>query len=119
MVFQTAPPQPASNARITCSPQLVGGAEASQNGLGERMPAKLTDKSGISVLERLCDRDSGPFSVRHSVHHFTAAIDTIAAGEILWAACPVQQPRVRGLSDGRDHHVARQLKLSVLANALQ
>ncbi len=34
-VFQTAPPQPASNARMTCSPQLVGGPDASQNGLGE------------------------------------------------------------------------------------
>jgi hypothetical protein len=25
---------------------LVGGADASQNGLGDLMPAKLTDKSG-------------------------------------------------------------------------
>ena len=38
-VFQTAPPQPASNARMTWSPLFVGGAEASQNGFGLRMPA--------------------------------------------------------------------------------
>ena len=40
MVFHTAPPQPASKARMTCSPQLVGGPEASQKGLGLRMPMK-------------------------------------------------------------------------------
>src|ERR1035438_8482921 len=33
MVFQTAPPQPASKARMTCSPRLAGGPEASQKGL--------------------------------------------------------------------------------------
>ena len=41
MVFHTAPPQPASKARITCSPQLVGGPEASQKGLGQRMPGEV------------------------------------------------------------------------------
>jgi hypothetical protein len=34
MVFHTAPPQPASKARMIISPVLVGGAEASQNGFG-------------------------------------------------------------------------------------
>src|SRR5208283_1525374 len=46
-VFQTAPPQPASKARITWLPQLVGGPEASQKGLGHRMPAKLVERSAI------------------------------------------------------------------------
>ncbi len=41
-VFQTAPPQPASKARATISPVLVGGALASQNGLGLRIPAMST-----------------------------------------------------------------------------
>src|SRR5205814_5905278 len=45
MVFQTAPPQPASNARCTCMPELLGGAEASQKGFGERIPAKLMLRS--------------------------------------------------------------------------
>src|ERR1700728_3473095 len=46
IVFHTAPPQPASNARMICSPIFVGGADASQNGFGERIPAKFTAKSG-------------------------------------------------------------------------
>src|SRR5579863_3753773 len=51
MVFQTAPPHPASNARITWSPQLAGGPDASQNGLGHRMPpAKLVVRSAIVRL---------------------------------------------------------------------
>src|SRR5450432_4396769 len=47
MVFQTAPPQPASKARCTCIPVLLGGAEASQNGLGDWIPAKLIFRSAI------------------------------------------------------------------------
>src|SRR5690348_17784051 len=51
MVFQTAPPQPASKARMTWSPQLAGGPEASQKGLGQRMPpAKVVLRSAIVCL---------------------------------------------------------------------
>jgi hypothetical protein len=50
MVFQTAPPQPASKARITWPPVFVGGPDASQNGFGERRPQKLTDRSDIGYL---------------------------------------------------------------------
>src|SRR5277367_564996 len=50
IVFQTAPPQPASNARITWPPVLVGGPEASQKGLGERRPQKLTLRSDMDYL---------------------------------------------------------------------
>src|SRR5207249_9540880 len=46
------PPQPESNARITWSPQLAGGPEASQKGLGQRMPAKLVVRSAIRMLQR-------------------------------------------------------------------
>src|SRR5262249_42350789 len=44
-VFHTAPPQPASNARITWSAVLVGGPEASQNGFGLTMPAVFVVQS--------------------------------------------------------------------------
>src|ERR1700691_3995910 len=50
MVFHTAPPQPASNARITWPPVLVGGPEASQNGLGLVTPANFTVRSAIYHL---------------------------------------------------------------------
>src|SRR5258706_536475 len=43
-----APPQPASKARMTCSPELVGGALASQNGLGLLMPAKSIERSAMA-----------------------------------------------------------------------
>src|SRR3954452_401267 len=44
-VFQTAPPQPASNARRTWYSELVGGAEASQNGFGALTPQNSTARS--------------------------------------------------------------------------
>src|SRR5262245_40118619 len=50
MVFQTAPPQPASNARRTWYSELVGGAEASQNGLGARTPQNSTLRSTITTF---------------------------------------------------------------------
>ena len=50
MVFQTAPPQPYSKARWICAPLLVGGAYASQKGLGERMPAKSMLRSAMVGL---------------------------------------------------------------------
>ena len=48
-VFQTTPPQPASKARRTLYSLSVGGAEASQNGFGERMPTKSQRRSAIGV----------------------------------------------------------------------
>src|ERR1700726_203638 len=47
IVFQTAPPQPASNARITCPAVFVGGPEASQNGFGLVSPANFTFRSAM------------------------------------------------------------------------
>src|SRR5260221_6365199 len=47
IVFPPAPPHPASNARCTCMPEFAGGADASQNGFGERIPAKLIRRSPI------------------------------------------------------------------------
>ncbi|MCV4932166.1 hypothetical protein OFC23_27185, partial [Escherichia coli] len=57
-VFQTAPPQPASNALSTIEPILVGGAEASQNGFGDLIPAKFTLKSAISNQSSFSDKNS-------------------------------------------------------------
>jgi hypothetical protein len=51
-VFQTAPPQPASKARMTWSPVLVGGAEASQKGFGDLMPQKSMDRSAMTTSLR-------------------------------------------------------------------
>src|SRR4051812_2984007 len=50
-VFHTAPPHPASNARITCSPELAGGADASQNGFGLLIPHISIERSAIALLE--------------------------------------------------------------------
>src|SRR5947207_9650601 len=53
IVFQTAPPQPWSNALATCPYVLVGGPEARQKGFGLSMPAKFVRRSAIlTVLYR-------------------------------------------------------------------
>src|SRR6516225_10208949 len=75
MVFHTAPPHPASKARWICAPELVGGADASQNGLGDLMPAKSMDRSAMAHLqgrgrageERMNGR-GGAFAVLHGHH---------------------------------------------------
>src|SRR4051812_24139794 len=48
MVFHTTPPQPASNARCAWYPVLAGGPEATQNGLGDLMPARLVERSAMT-----------------------------------------------------------------------
>src|SRR5580704_8621403 len=50
IVFHTAPPQPASNARITCAPVFVGGPDASQKGFGDSSPQSFTRKSDMLHL---------------------------------------------------------------------
>src|SRR5580704_4793382 len=92
MVFHTAPPHPASNARITCSPQLVGGAEASQKGFGQRMPpANVVLKSGMHSPKRFHDSQCRALAIRHRVYHLASAVDAIAAGKILGAARSFEQ----------------------------
>src|ERR1700675_2009083 len=82
MVFQTAPPQPASNARCICAPELVGGAEASQKGLGERIPAKFVLRSAM-IYQPLVDRTSGELTIlhRHDRRSRPACANTIASGK--------------------------------------
>src|ERR1035438_8015727 len=116
MVFQTAPPQPASKARMTCSPVLVGGPEASQKGLGQRMPAKLVARSAM-----VHHPEGGAFAVGNGVHHFAAAVDAIAAGEVFGIAgasggaihgdgsavhFQVQHGSEAGLAEGGNDHFA-------------
>src|SRR5215469_2802880 len=85
MVFHTAPPQPASKARMTCSPQLVGGPDASQNGFGHRMrPANRVERSATRCLRAMDDGHRRPLAIGHCVHNFAAAVDAVAARVILW-----------------------------------
>src|SRR6266446_4113960 len=81
MVFQTAPPQPASNARCTCIPELLGGAEASQNGFGERIPAKLMLRSATRH-QPFMNHSCRQFAVLHRHHGRSSATrtDAVAAG---------------------------------------
>src|SRR6185437_250508 len=85
MVFQTAPPQPASKARMTCSPQLVGGAEASQKGLRHLMPAKVVSRVGLGILSSQdpCSHcGAGALTVSHGIDDLTAAVGAVAACEV-------------------------------------
>src|SRR5262245_42800773 len=90
-VFHTAPPHPASNARMTCSPLFAGGAEASQKGFGLLMPANSMLRSAMrcSVIfasPTRHQRARGVAAVGDGVHDLFAAIDAIAAGEHLRVA---------------------------------
>src|SRR5512132_2017467 len=81
-VFHTAPPQPRSNARWIWAPELVGGADASQNGLGERMPAQTEVRSGMAALgEVAVDGLGGALAVGRGVDHLGAAVGAVAAGK--------------------------------------
>src|SRR3984885_14252879 len=132
MVFHTAPPHPASKARITCSPVLVGGADASQKGFGEAMPAKFTARltSDISRLQLAHDGQRGPLAVRNSIHDLPSTIHAISSGKVLWirrlpgpaidydaatiqghATNALQQLQQRRLADSRNDEVAGQMKL--------
>src|SRR5579864_6292122 len=105
MVFQTAPPQPASKARMICSPQLVGGAEASQKGLRHLMPAKVVSRvvSGILASEDPgCHRSARALAVSDGVDDFAAAVGAVAASEVF---------RVGGLAGGAIDEDAAALEL--------
>src|ERR1700761_66591 len=89
MVFQTAPPQPASKARITCSPQLVGGAEASQKGLRHLMPAKVVSRVVSGILSSFSRTQepgghggAGALAIGDGVDDLAAAVGAVAACEV-------------------------------------
>src|ERR1700733_236192 len=89
-VFHTAPPQPASNARMTCSPVLDGGADASQKGLGLLMPQMSTERSAMAlVLSVRPAREQGArgvAAVGDGIDDLFAAVDAVAAAEDLGVA---------------------------------
>src|SRR5215471_4428105 len=91
MVFHTAPPHPASKARITCSPQFVGGADASQNGFRHLIPAKVVSSVFFGVdmmaLQPGSNADTSALAIGDGVNDLAAAIDAVAAGEILRVRC--------------------------------
>src|SRR5271157_561279 len=66
---------------MICSPELVGGAEASQKGFGELMPMKTVLRSAMDYL--LSDCLGCPFAVCHGIHNLAAAVHTVSAGKIL------------------------------------
>src|SRR5208282_1113964 len=90
MVFQTAPPQPASKARITWPPVLVGGPEASQKGLGERRPQKLTDKSDMDYLPTSFLGDGTSLTPRQISQITTASMPNqpmARTASAIWMSC--------------------------------
>ena len=68
----------------------MGGAEASQNGFGDVIPAKFTEmsgatfRSGMGLLQYFGDCDSAALTVSYCVDDFPAAIYTVAPGKIFW-----------------------------------
>src|SRR6266481_7707318 len=136
MVFHTAPPQPASKARMIWYAVLVGGPEASQKGLGERTPQKLMLRSGIDPpavgsFQCVMNSRSGFLAMGDGIHHFTATIDTVPASEIAriaglhgirihghTAVCQLQarnlleEVELALLSQSFDHHFHTQAKLA-------
>src|SRR5271170_4121798 len=87
IVFQTAPPQPASNARIICSPQFVGGADASQKGFIQGIPQNVVSRVGLMLatlrLQPCRNSDACTFSICDRIHNFAAAVGAISTGEKL------------------------------------
>ena len=92
---------------------FVGGPEASQNGFGLVIPAKLTLKSAMrftsapfactsfrahrGAAEPSVDAARGGHAFGHRIHHFLAAVGAIAAGKIF---------RIAGLVPLVDSHRA-------------
>src|ERR1700753_3831648 len=97
MVFHTAPPHPASKARMICSPQLVGGAEASQKGLIQGMPQKVVARVGLVMFgpPRCADPDGRALPIRNRVDHLAASVGAVTAGK---------EFRIRGLPAGAIDH---------------
>src|SRR3984885_6525283 len=111
IVFHTAPPHPASKARMICSPQLVGGADASQKGLRQGMPQIVVARVGLGTdtgdLQPRGNPDACAFSVSDCVDHLAAAVGAITARKIF---------RIRGLARGPVDHDAAVLTLDLGGN---
>ena len=86
-VFQTTPPQPASKARATISPVFVMGQEASQKGLGPRMPAMSVNRSTPGTVE-----SAGRTEVMRGPPRPSASTMDAAASLPAWTACTTSAP---------------------------
>jgi hypothetical protein len=92
---------------MICSPQLVGGAEASQNGLGHWMPQKVVASVGLAMFDPQPrgDADACAFSVSDGVDHFAAAVGAVSARKVF---------RNRRLAGGSIDHDTAALELKLL-----
>src|SRR5512142_1167324 len=120
-VFHTAPPQPRSNARATWPYVLVGGPDASQNGLGLSMPAKFVLSSAMcssptvsyrllpsptvpyrplpsSTRQSLVNGFRRPHPVRRRVHDLPAAAREVTPGKHVRMLREIRQLLERGLA---------------------
>jgi hypothetical protein len=70
---------------MICSPQFVGGAEASQNGLRHGIPQNLVSSVGLgldmSSLQPRGDANACALPIRNRIHNFTAAVGAISTGK--------------------------------------
>src|SRR6266511_5797339 len=99
IVFQTAPPQPASNALATWPYVFVGGPEASQKGFGDSIPAKFTRKSAMGPpAQRFVNPRRRRNPVRGRVHDFRSTVRAVAADEHLGMVRRYRQLRSHSLS---------------------
>src|SRR6266566_2395414 len=105
IVFQTAPPQPSSNALATWPYVFVGGPDASQKGFGLWMPAKLVRRSAIGqpFVNLLC----GLHTFCRGVDNLRSAIRTISAHKHLRMVARNRELIALALSDRHDHHITR------------
>src|SRR5215469_1587952 len=107
MVFQTAPRHPASKARITCSPQFVGGAEASQNGFWHLIPAKVVSSVGLGLfmlgLQPRSYPDRCALSIGDGIDDLAPSVRAITACEVHW---------IRGLASRTINEDTPALKLN-------
>src|SRR5277367_559423 len=76
---------------MICSPQFVGGADASQNGLRHGMPQNVVSSVGLGLdmfsLQPRGNTDASAFSVRNCVHNLATAVRAISARKKLWVRC--------------------------------
>src|SRR2546428_12214402 len=105
IVFQTAPPQPSSNALATWPYVFVGGPDASQKGFGLWMPAKVVRRSAIGqpFVNLLC----GLHTFCRGVDNLRSAIRTISAHKHLRMVARNCELIALALSDRHDHHITR------------
>src|ERR1700722_15580784 len=70
---------------MTCSPQFVGGADASQKGLRHGMPQKVVSNVGLAgdmlCLQPCSNSYSCALSVCNCVHHLASAVAAVPTCE--------------------------------------